>query len=320
MKICITGATGFIGTNLAIEFQNSDEFDVYGIYNRRPPHKFIKKNNWIKSDLSDVHSLEKTFEGFDIIVMCAAVSSGAKNIINNPEIFVANNTTINQNTIVNAVKSEVKHIIFPSCSVMYQNSESIQGENDVSIENIEDKYVGGAAMKLYVEGLCKFYSLISKTKFSVIRHTNCIGPFDKFDPSLSHVFASVVVKSLSKTSNQIEIWGNGKEKRDFLYVNDLTRLINVLIDKQVESFELLCAGSSNLISITDLYHLAMKITGVKKELTYNLEKPSIPVNICLSHEKAKQKYGWVPEVSLEEGMKKVIEWVKKNGIVSKYSQ
>ena len=126
--------------------------------------------------------------------MCAAVSSGAKNIVNNPEIFVANNTTINQNTIVNAVKSEVKHIIFPSCSVMYQNSESIQGENDVSIENIEDKYVGGAAMKLYVEGLCKFYSLISKTKFSVIRHTNCIGPYDKFDPSLSHVFASVVVK------------------------------------------------------------------------------------------------------------------------------
>ena len=64
----------------------------------------------------------------------------------------------------------------------------------------------------------------------------------------------------------------------------------------------------------------MKITGCKeKELTYNLEKPSIPVNICLSHEKAKQKYGWVPEVSLEEGMKKVIEWVK-NGIVSKYSQ
>ena len=51
--------------------------------------------------------------------------------------------------------------------------------------------------------------------------------------------------------------------------------------------------------------------GCKKELTYNLEKPSIPVNICLSHEKAKQKYGWVPEVSLEEGMKKVIEWVKK---------
>ena len=89
-------------------------------------------------------------------------------------------------------------------------------ENDVSIENIEDKYVGGAAMKLYVEGLCKFYSLISKTKFSVIRHTNCIGPYDKFDPSLSHVFASVVVKSLSKTSNQIEIWGNGRRKEDFI--------------------------------------------------------------------------------------------------------
>ena len=60
-------------------------------------------------------------------------------------------------------------------------------------------------------------------------------------------------------------------------MNDLTRLINVLIDKQVESFELLCAGSSNLISITDLYHLAMKITGVKKRANIQFREA---INTC----------------------------------------
>ena len=99
---------------------------------------------------------------------------------------------------------------------MYQNSESIQGGKTMLVLRISKINMLAECYEIVCGGLCKFYSLISKTKFSVIRHTNCIGPYDKFDPSLSHVFASVVVKSLSKTSNQIEIWGNGREKEIFI--------------------------------------------------------------------------------------------------------
>lgn len=314
MKVCITGATGFIGTNLAIEFNKQSKYEVFGTYNEKKPHKFIKKENWIKINLKDSIDKQKNlFSGFDIVVMCAAVSSGAKNIIQKPEIFVADNTLINQNTIINCVNAQVKHVIFPSCSIMYQSSESIQNENDVNLEKIQKNYIGGAAMKLYAEGLCKFYSSRCNTKFSVLRHTNCIGPYDKFDPTLSHVFASVIMKTNNKKET-VEVWGDGSEGRDFLYITDLTDLILTLIDNQKDTFELLCVGSSRIIKIRDLYSLVLKERKIEKKLFFDTSKPSIPVTICLSHEKAKNKYGWHPSVSLEEGIKKVIDWTLKNNI------
>ena len=160
--------------------------------------------------------------------MCAAVSSGAKNIIQRPEIFVGDNTLINQNTITKCVEEEVAHVIFPSCSIMYKSSDKIQTEDDVDLNNIARQYLGGAAMKLYAEGLCKFYSTRSKTKFSVLRHTNCIGPYDKFDPGLSHVFASVIMKTGTENET-VDVWGDGNEGRDFLFITDLTDLFAILI-------------------------------------------------------------------------------------------
>lgn len=314
MKVCITGATGFIGTNLAFELGQHDNYQVFGTYNEREPHKFIKKENWIKIDLKNtIDELKNPFSGFDIVIMCAAISSGAKNIIQKPEIFVANNTLINQNTITNCVNAKVKHVIFPSCSIMYQSSKNIQDENDVNLEKISKNYIGGASMKLYAEGLCKFYSSRSNTKFSVLRHTNCIGPYDKFNPALSHVFASVIMKTNTKKET-VEVWGDGSEGRDFLYITDLINLIKTLITNQKDSFELLCAGSSKIIKIKDLYSLVLQQRKIEKKLSFDISKPSIPVTICLSHEKAKNKYGWYPLVPIEEGIKKVIDWTLINKI------
>ena len=143
-----------------------------GLITKKKPHKFIKQGNWIKADLTKPDSCKPDlFRGYDVVIMCAAVSSGAKNIIQRPEIFVGDNTLINQNTITKCVEEEVAHVIFPSCSIMYKSSDKIQTEDDVDLNNIARQYLGGAAMKLYAEGLCKFYSTRSKTKFSVLRHT-----------------------------------------------------------------------------------------------------------------------------------------------------
>ena len=103
----------------------------------------------------------------------------------------------------------------------------IQTEDDVDLNNIARQYLGGAAMKLYAEGLCKFYSTRSKTKFSVLRHTNCIGPYDKLTLG-SHVFASVITKTGTENET-VEVWGDGNEGRDFLFITDLTDLFAILI-------------------------------------------------------------------------------------------
>ena len=72
--------------------------------------------------------------------------------------------------------------------------------------------------------MCEFYSQISDTKFTVIRHSNIYGPYDKFDLERSH-FIGATISKVMNSSSKISVWGKGKEKRDLLHVNDLTNLI-----------------------------------------------------------------------------------------------
>lgn len=304
MNIVITGATGFIGRNL-IEKLLPLGHEITAVYNERTPPN-IPEVKWIKADLRSSVP-ENLFRNCETVYMCAAVSSGANDIINRPHIFVTENTLINQNTIVSAVSARVRHIIFPSCSVMYGDSKNIQDEQDVSLYGIFPKYLGGASMKLYVEQLCKFYSTISDTKFTVIRHTNTYGPHDKFDPARAHVFAATIVKTAGNPKT-INIWGSGEEGRDFIYIDDLMDLMLRCPNLQETNFELICAGSEKLVSINELVDEICNVRGISPIITRDLSAPTLPINICLSHQRAKSTFGWHPKTSLRAGIELTLAW------------
>jgi GDP-L-fucose synthase len=303
-RVVVTGGTGFIGMNLIKRLVKSN-FSVTGIFNHRAPPS-IPNVEWRQWDLTCPPPPD-LFADADGVLMCAAISSGAKDIINRPEIFVTQNTLINQNTILAATQAGTEHIVFPSCSVMYPSSEKIQGEDDVRIDRIYEKYVGGAAMKLYVEQLCRFYSMITTTRFTVIRHTNTYGPHDKFDRDRAHVFAASILKT-ENNPESIEVWGTGEEGRDFVYVEDLVDLMVRTLSVQKEKFELVCAGSENLISINELIKTICSVRRINPLITHNLSSPSLPVNIVLSHQRALNLFGWKPTTSLEDGIRKTIAW------------
>ena len=308
-SILVTGGTGFIGRNLINAAVNLGIKKIRATYNSTMPPK-IDSVDWVKVDLSKEFN-EDIFLGVDVAYLCAAVSSGAKDILERPEIFVTGNTLINQNSILAAVNKRVKNIVFPSCSIMYSSSNEIQNENDVELTKIYEKYLGGAHMKLYIEGLCKFYSLNSKTKFLVIRHTNTYGPYDKFDSQKAHVLAASILKT-ENSPKQVVIWGNGEEARDFIYIDDLTDLMLSTPSIQEDGYELLCAGSETKTTITDLIRKICKIRGIEPEIIYDLEKPTLPVNIILSNQYARDKYGWQPKLTLEDGIAKTIIWRESN--------
>jgi len=287
-KILVTGGSGFIGKNLINKLKNQKNLDVTATYFRKAPPK-INGVNWLKVDLIR-NKDDSLYKGIDKVYMLAAISSGAKDIIERPDIFVTDNALINQNTIIGAVNRNVKNIIFPSCSVMYKNSTEIQDEKNIFIDLIDDKYIGGATMKMYIEGLCKFYSKNTNTRFSIIRHTNTYGPHDKFNIEKAHVFAASIIKT-DNNPNEVEIWGDGEEGRDLLYVDDLVELMIKMPIMQKEEYDLICAGSENLITINDLVNKICKIRKINPIIKHNLSKPNIPINIRLSHQRALKKYG-----------------------------
>ena len=126
-----------------------------------------------------------------------------------------------------AYKNNVKLLIFLSCSVVYSSANKKIKEIDFDERKIPQSYFGGGWTKVFLEKQCEFYSNLGKTKFVVIRHSNMYGPNDKFDKR-SHMMAANIKKVyFAKNNSVIKIWGDGKQKRDLLYIDDLVNFIKI---------------------------------------------------------------------------------------------
>jgi nucleoside-diphosphate-sugar epimerase len=307
-KIMILGATGFIGKNIALYF--SKKFKIKATYNKKVP---FKNNNiqWIKCDLKSTKQINNLFNNVDIVINAAAVTSGVKDIIDRPHIHVNDNALMNINILKEIFKNNnIKHYIFFSCTVMYQSSNRKQDEQKFNYQII-DKYFGVGWTKVYIEKLCKFYSNFLNTKFTMIRHSNIYGPYDKFDLEKSHVLGATISKVM-KAEKEITIWGRGNEIRDFLYISDLIRFVELIMKKQKKKYEIYNCGSETGIKILDLAKLIIKITGRSIKIKRNVTAPTIKFNLVVDCKKAKKEIGWKSKVSLSEGIKKTLIWWKKN--------
>lgn len=309
-RMLVCGASGFIGRNLFEYFSKRNDFEVIGTYHRR---KFGNLSNLIQADLTKKQDVEKILKGVDILIQAAATTSGSKDIVEKPYLHVTGNAVMNAHLFQAAYEHNVSQVIFFSCTVMYPILNRPIKESDLKLDDgIYQKYFGVGWTKIYIEKLCEFYSRLGKTKFTVIRHSNIYGPYDKFDLLKSHVFGATVTKVMTNKSGRIIVWGEGKEERDLLYVSDLVNFVNLVIDKQDYSFDIFNAGLGKSISVKDLVSKIIKISGNKLIVKFDRTKPTIATKLVLNINKAKKKFGWSPKISLDEGINKTLSWYREN--------
>ncbi len=309
-KVLVCGATGFIGRNIAEYLSKRKDFEVYGTYFNSSPyeHEQIKL---IRADLTDKIDVESIAKDKNIIIQMAANTSGAGKITTTPHIHVTDNAVMNSLLLRAAYENEVRHFIFPSSGTVYPSSDTPLKETDDI--NINPIYYGSANTKLYIERMCEFFSKQGRTKHSVLRQSNIYGPYDKFDLERSHVFGATLTKVMeAQEGDPIKVWGTGEEKRDLLHVSDLVKLIESVIDKQSSQFELFNAGSGTMISVGELVEKVIRHSGKNLKIEYDSSKPTIKTNLVLDSTKAREFFNWSPEISLEEGIKKTIDWYKEN--------
>ena len=310
-KLLILGASGFIGKNLTMFFSKKKDFQLTGTYFRKKT--FIKNVKMVQCDLTKKKDTDKVIRDSNIIIQAAATTSGAKDILAKPYIHVNDNAIINSMVTRSAYDYNVKHVIVFSCSLMYQSSKKPLKESDFNpSDNIYPNYFGAGWMKVFVEKMCEFYSRLGKNKYTLIRHSNIYGPNDKFDLKKSHVLAASVNKVINCKNNKVIIWGEGKEERDLLYISDLVNFVDLAIKKQKNKYELYNVGSGQLISINKLIEKIIKISGKKITAINDLTKKSLRTFVCLNCYKAKKELQWSPKISLENGIKKTIDWYSKN--------
>lgn len=310
-KILICGATGFVGRNMAEYFARNPNYEVHAVRYKRPEYT-LPGATWHQADLRNPESVEKLVAGMDIIVQAAATTSGAKDIVSKPFIHVTDNAIMNSYLLRAAFEAKVKHFLFFSCTVMYQSSDTPLSEGDFDANReLHPRYFGVGNTKIYVEKMCDFFSRISEMKTTAIRHSNIYGAHDKFDLERSHVFGATVTKVMTATDN-ISVWGTGEEERDLLHVDDLTRFVELAIQKQPEKYRLYNCGYGKAVSIKELVNKIVSASGKTLSVEHDLSQPTLKTSLCLDNSLATSELGWTPQVGLDDGIRQTIGWWREH--------
>lgn len=310
-KLLICGATGFIGRNMVEYFAKKEEFEVHAIRFNREEYK-VGNVIWHKIDLRNPDQIEQIIAGMDIIVQAAATTSGAKDIVTKPYIHVTDNAVMNSYLFRLAFEHKVKHVIFFSCTVMYQSSDQALKESDFDANNdLHPRYFGVGNTKIYIEKMCDFYSRIGETKFTAIRHSNIYGSHDKYDLDRSHFFGATITKVMTAT-DKITVWGTGEEERDMLHIDDLTSFVDLALQNQKEKYRLYNCGAGKAESVINVVKKIIAASKKDLKIEHDLSMPSIKTSLFLDCLLARKELGWEPKIKLDDGIKKTINWWKNN--------
>ena len=305
-KILIVGGSGFIGTNILKKI-NKNQNQLFASTFKNKKYYKVTGVKYYSGNLKNINFCRKITKSIDIVVMCAAVSSGAMVMQQNPMFHVDDNILMNLNILKASSENKVKKFVFISSNTVYPISTKAMNENNVNY-SLFNKYFNVGWMKIFSEKICKMYQ--NKMKILIIRPGNIYGPHDKFDPVKSKVIPSLIRKFENK--NKIEIWGDGKDIKDFIFVEDFVQIILKLLNLPF-NFLTLNVASGKSISLKKIINFMMKIYKKnKKDIKYNLNKPTmIPIR-KINVDKVKKLIKYELNFTLDKGILKTINWYKQN--------
>jgi len=144
---------------------------------------------------------------------------------------------------------------------------------------------------------------------------NLYGPRDNFDLQTSHVIPALIrkfIEAQERGENQVVLWGDGTPTREFLYVEDAAEGILLAAERYNDS-EPVNLGSGMEISVRELAELIARLTGYEGEFVWDTSKPNGQPRRALDTSRAAQYFGFRAQMRFEEGLKRTIEWYRKNG-------
>ena len=249
----------------------------------------------------------------DIIFMAAARVGGILENNNYPADFISENLQIQTNVITSAFKIKVKKIIFLGSACVYPISNKPIKETDLLSGHLEPTNRAYSVAKIAGIEMCRFFSEQYGLNYLSVQPNNLYGPNDNFSSKSGHVIPALIKKMYDakvKNKKTCEIWGSGKPKREFLFVDDLAEALFFILEKY-NQLEPINIGSGSEISMKDLATKIKKIIGFNGELTFNKEYPDGVNRKFLDSSKIK-KLGWKPKTSLDKGLKLTVDWFIKN--------
>jgi len=256
----------------------------------------------------------------EVVINCAAKVGGIHANNTYRAEFIYSNLQIQNNLIESSRIYEVNKFIFLGSSCIYPKfaDQPIKEEYLLAspLEFTNEPY---AVAKIAGIKMCESYYRQFGCNFLSVMPTNLYGPNDNFDLKNSHVLPALLRKfheAHAYNYKDVEVWGTGKARREFLHVDDLASACLFVLEnveaKNVYKQNITHhnVGSGTDISIGDLARLRAKITGFDGKIKFQLDKPDGTLRKLMDSSRINQ-LGWSPSVSLEKGLERTLRWYKE---------
>ena len=303
MKILLTGGSGMVGKNI-LEYSKKEEYTFLApsskelnLLDYNSVDTFIKENNP------------------EFIIHAAGKVGGIQANIAAPVNFLVDNMDMGRNIIMAAKNNSIKNFLNLSSSCMYpRNAENPLSEDLILKGELEPTNEGYAIAKAMTTRLCEYIMKEDLDKnYKTVIPCNLYGKYDKFDPKNSHMIPAVIRKiheAKELGSAEIDVWGDGLARREFMYAADLANFIFYAIPNFKEMPQNINVGLGKDYSINEYYKSIANIIGFKGSFVHDLTKP-IGMKQKLIDDTRLKTFGWSSKTSLQEGLTKTFEFYKK---------
>lgn len=276
-------------------------------------------------DLTDQPAVEHFFREHkpQVVLLAAARVGGIGANHTWPATFIYENLMIEANVIHAAWRHGVERLLFLGSSCIYpRHADQPMTESALLTGRLEPTNEPYAVAKIAGIKLCESYNRQHGTDFRSVMPTNLYGPGDNFDPDSSHVIPALLRRfhdAVQAGQDRVSIWGSGKQRREFLYVDDMAAACMHILGIEPEDWQRhvtpmqshINIGTGEEVSIAELARQIAEVTGYTGELVFDHDKPDGAPRKLLDTTLLRE-LGWEPRVSLAEGLKMTCDWYLEN--------
>ncbi|MBR9705308.1 NAD-dependent epimerase/dehydratase family protein [Candidatus Pacearchaeota archaeon] len=307
-NILVTGGTGMIGKYLVEKLIDSGA--NIRIASLDDPNRAHEKAEFLSVDLTKFDNCMKVCKDMDFVFNLVGIKGSPKMTKEKPATCLVPPLLFNTNMLEAARLSKVKRYLYTSTIGVYSPAEIFK-EDDMwkSFPSKNDWYGGWA--KRMGELQAETYEIQYGWKdISIVRPANVYGKFDCFDEN-AMVIPALIKRALSG-EDPFVVWGDGSQIRDFINGGDVARGMMIAMDKSPGPKNPINLGSGTGYSIKELVEVITNNLDHKPKIEYDTTKPTGDKIRLMNVSRAKELIGWEPEISLQQGVKEVMDWYKEN--------
>ena len=303
-RILVTGGAGFIGSHVVdnlvekgYEVTVLDNLSTGKVGNIRS-HINNKTIKLVNGDITDANTVKKTLQGCNSVIHLAAVVSVPQSI-KHPLLVNEVNVTGILNVLNFSVRAKINKFVFASSAAVYGDAKPPHHE-DFQLRALSPY----AATKIAGEYFCKAFQASYDLPIVILRYFNVYGSRMKSD-----TYSSVMTNFMNRISEnkQPVIYGNGKQTRDFIHVKDVAKATVLALENQNVAGSTFNVAMGKPTTVTNLYKIFLKVLERKVKAKYLTARPGDVKESYADVSLIKKKLHFYPTISLETGLKTIIE-------------